>query len=131
MEPVVVPAVAIHPPAAWDGVDAALDRLALYPWVLFTSASGVDTFFARRRALGVTDALPATVRWAAIGPGTAAALAGVGVSDPWVPSRYLGEAAGDELPASPGQRVLRIRDRKSTRLNSSHVSISYAVCCVK
>jgi len=31
------------------------------------------------------------------------------VSDPWVPSRYLGEAAGDELPASPGQRVLRIR----------------------
>ena len=109
MEPVVVPAVAIHPPAAWDGVDAALGQLALYPWVLFTSASGVDTFFARRRALGVTDALPATVRWAAIGPGTAAALAGVGVSDPWVPSRYLGEAAGDELPASPGQRVLRIR----------------------
>jgi len=83
MEPVVVPAVAIHPPAAWDGVDAALGQLALYPWVLFTSASGVDTFFARRRALGV--------------------------SDPWVPSRYLGEAAGDELPASPGQRVLRIR----------------------
>src|SRR6266704_5851053 len=25
----------------------------------------------------------------------------------------------------------RIDDRKSTRLNSSHVSISYAVCCLK
>src|SRR5207249_2960193 len=30
----------------------------------------------------------------------------------------------------PG-RHLRIRDRKSTRLNSSHVSISYAVFCLK
>jgi len=109
IEPVVVPAVAIHPPAAWDGVDDALDRLASYHWLLFTSASGVETFFARRRARGMTDALPATMRWAAIGPGTAAALAGLGASDPWVPSRYLGEAAGDELPASPGQRVLRIR----------------------
>src|SRR5207249_8741233 len=29
------------------------------------------------------------------------------------------------------QRKLTLRDRKSTRLNSSHVSISYAVFCLK
>src|SRR5699024_11365899 len=29
------------------------------------------------------------------------------------------------------QRLMVIRDRKSTRLNSSHVSISYAVFCLK
>src|SRR5438067_6595434 len=29
------------------------------------------------------------------------------------------------------KRLLRISDRKSTRLNSSHVSISYAVFCLK
>src|SRR5437868_9827806 len=29
------------------------------------------------------------------------------------------------------KRKLRNRDRKSTRLNSSHVSISYAVFCLK
>src|SRR5438477_4891756 len=28
-------------------------------------------------------------------------------------------------------RVARLRDRKSTRLNSSHMSISYAVFCLK
>src|SRR5690625_7004398 len=28
-------------------------------------------------------------------------------------------------------RILQIRDRKSTRLNSSHVAISYAVFCLK
>src|SRR5699024_12883691 len=37
--------------------------------------------------------------------------------------------------AQTGQRVLVVdadlRDRKSTRLNSSHVSISYAVFCLK
>src|SRR5207245_10367914 len=34
--------------------------------------------------------------------------------------------------ATPGSRsVLRSRDRKSTRLNSSHGSISYAVFCLK
>src|SRR5699024_12831065 len=30
-----------------------------------------------------------------------------------------------------GALALNIRDRKSTRLNSSHVSISYAVFCLK
>src|SRR5699024_12031220 len=32
--------------------------------------------------------------------------------------------------ASWVQNVVRQLDRKSTRLNSSHVSISYAVCCL-
>src|SRR5204862_1966031 len=32
---------------------------------------------------------------------------------------------------SPGRRRGDVRDRKSTRLNSSHVEISYAVFCVK
>src|SRR5690606_39969735 len=30
-----------------------------------------------------------------------------------------------------GHRAQRLRDRKSTRLNSSHVKISYAVFCLK
>src|SRR5690242_9271468 len=29
------------------------------------------------------------------------------------------------------ERVISVRDRKSTRLNSSHMSISYAVFCLK
>src|SRR5438874_4788332 len=43
---------------------------------------------------------------------------------------------GDQLPPGdrPAQELLRHRgprDRKSTRLNSSHVEISYAVFCLK
>src|SRR5205807_8662862 len=38
-----------------------------------------------------------------------------------------------ELPAIPGRHVRRAarRDRKSTRLNSGHLVISYAVFCLK
>src|SRR5437870_6879236 len=36
---------------------------------------------------------------------------------------------GVQLPAQPRNRV--VLDRKSTRLNSSHVAISYAVFCLK
>src|SRR5690606_40584167 len=43
--------------------------------------------------------------------------------------QQLGVGVGiEEMPAR-GQRDLR--DRKSTRLNSSHVKISYAVFCLK
>src|SRR5258708_10969219 len=38
-------------------------------------------------------------------------------------------ALGDKLAAS--HRVILIEDRKSTRLNSSHQIISYAVFCLK
>src|SRR2546427_7138749 len=46
----------------------------------------------------------------------------------WVPEEYLssGQLSEDRQP-SPGRQ----RDRKSTRLNSSHSQISYAVFCLK
>src|SRR5690625_6556156 len=36
-----------------------------------------------------------------------------------------------ELPSDDGPWQLVLRDRKSTRLNSSHVASSYAVFCLK
>src|SRR3712207_8111840 len=38
---------------------------------------------------------------------------------------------GAEQPHLLGGEVRRIEDRKSTRLNSSHANISYAVFCLK
>src|SRR5437667_4020236 len=35
------------------------------------------------------------------------------------------------LPATSGSVTRRNKDRKSTRLNSSHITISYAVFCLK
>src|SRR5699024_11504289 len=41
------------------------------------------------------------------------------------------EAAGEEQRGVAAAAQQRLQDRKSTRLNSSHVSISYAVFCLK
>src|SRR5690625_7130062 len=35
------------------------------------------------------------------------------------------------VKVDPATAVIRVEDRKSTRLNSSHVAISYAVFCLK
>src|SRR5205814_3902132 len=47
--------------------------------------------------------------------------------------RQLLEEGPDELLDEPGllAALLALRDRKSTRLNSSHLGISYAVFCLK
>src|SRR6266702_4905260 len=45
--------------------------------------------------------------------------------------RSLLESQGRLTWPSPWARNSRSRDRKSTRLNSSHVAISYAVFCLK
>src|SRR6266511_4451935 len=53
-------------------------------------------------------------------------LAALGV-DPWV---HRGSTRHDRLGGAPTRAPVG-RDRKSTRLNSSHVKISYAVFCLK
>src|SRR6266511_4882343 len=53
-------------------------------------------------------------------------------SAPCRPPRRAASAAQPSGPARPCSRgLLRRADRKSTRLNSSHVKISYAVFCLK
>src|SRR3712207_8774001 len=50
---------------------------------------------------------------------------------PGLAPRHI-DAATRGGPPGPPLRVLRpVRDRKSTRLNSSHANISYAVFCLK
>src|SRR5947199_9983985 len=46
-------------------------------------------------------------------------------------SLQIGEPSGGFLFGEPSEGFLQIGDRKSTRLNSSHLGISYAVFCLK
>src|SRR3989442_11925022 len=61
-------------------------------------------------------------------PGDSSALAGGGLS-----GDFAGLSDAIHWGARPAARALESpgRDRKSTRLNSSHVRISYAVFCLK
>src|SRR5690349_24071652 len=61
------------------------------------------------------------------GAGAEQVLRALDQSDPGVAERD--QVLGGAAPAGPVGRA--DRDRKSTRLNSSHVEISYAVFCLK
>ena len=111
VEPVEIPAVALEPPSSWQPLDDALRHIGGYDWLLLTSRSGVDALFERA---GARVAWPARLRWAAIGPGTAAALRHRGITEVWVPSRFLGEAVAQEMPAARGERVLRVRAEQAS-----------------
>src|SRR5207249_6608711 len=54
-----------------------------------------------------------------------------GGPSPRVPKRDMVVRDGDAITLGATTVKLYHQDRKSTRLNSSHVSISYAVCCLK
>src|SRR5699024_12705103 len=102
--------------------------------VRFSLLSSVDAAHTERDTLSLHDALPICAR------------THEGTTQPTAHPRRTGRARGGELrgrhrPSSREnhRRVSRsslrslshARDRKSTRLNSSHVSISYAVFCLK
>lgn len=82
----------------------AAASVAGYDWVVLTSVNGASRFLAElpdARALG-------GVRVAAIGPGTAAALAAGGIVADLVPERYVAESLLDGFPPPPADRPGRV-----------------------
>lgn len=67
--PVVFPTVRLVPPDDPGPLDDALDRLATFDWVLFTSANAARFFFGRAEERGFRS-IPDGVRVASVGPGT-------------------------------------------------------------
>jgi uroporphyrinogen III methyltransferase / synthase len=102
------PAIVITPPASWEPLDAALEALETFTWVIFTSVNGVAMVDRRLPAKGLTWAALTGRRVAAIGPATADALAEHGVRPDLVPAEYRAEGLLERLRArvTPADRVL-------------------------
>jgi len=136
-EPVVVPAITIAPPPEPARLRAALDVLGSYDLVAFTSANGVDQVFdalaqQRRDARAFGGALVA-----AIGPGTAAALARRAIVSDVVAEEFRGEGLAQAIvaelgshPAPPGKRrrvlilrALAARDALPAALRTADIDV--------
>src|SRR5438477_9677064 len=91
------------------------------------ASRGVPRRITTRRAAGSTRSFTGALALIAM------LLAGGGgllwLFNPWAPKPPPPVAA--QLAAASGEQHGDERDRKSTRLNSSHMSISYAVFCLK
>jgi uroporphyrinogen-III synthase len=99
--PIELPVIEIADPADQGAaLRAALARIGEFDWVVFTSANAVDRSL---RDPGGAERL-GQARVAAIGPGTAAALAALGVETDLVPGRYVAEGLVEAFPppARPG-----------------------------
>lgn len=102
----VFPAIRIVPPEDPEPLRRAVRTLG-YEWIVFTSANGVERFWEELVAAGAAGP-PAGVRFACVGPSTAAALASRGIDADVVPGAYVAEAIADALVAAhvgpPGTR---------------------------
>lgn len=111
-EPVEVPVISIEAPAdGGAGLARAVEDLGSYDWVVCTSPNGAQRLLAAVDEAGYDARRFGAARVAAIGPGTAAALAAGGVQADLLPERFVAESLLDALPAPPegGGRLLLAR----------------------
>jgi uroporphyrinogen III methyltransferase/synthase len=103
---VELPSIAIEP------LDVSVPDLRAYGWLVLTSVNGVHAFFDRGLApAGLDSRALGPVRVAAIGPGTAAALADREIRVDLLPERFVAESLLEAFPdpTAPGERVLLAR----------------------
>ncbi|MBO8136840.1 MAG: uroporphyrinogen-III C-methyltransferase [Desulfotomaculum sp.] len=102
------PTIQIAEPDTYAPLDAAIDALSSYKWVVFTSVNGVKYFFNRLKKLGKDVRELHGTNICAIGPKTREALESYGLIVDYVPSEYRAEKiiAGLSGRLEPGDRVL-------------------------
>jgi len=102
------PTIEVVPPESWTPLDRALDRLAEYHWLVFTSVNGVAYFFKRLFERGLDSRALGHLKTACIGPATAANLRQFGVNTDVLPESYRAESVVSAFAniAIEGCRVL-------------------------
>jgi uroporphyrinogen III methyltransferase/synthase len=109
-EVVIAPTVTIEPIDDFGPLDRAIDRLAEFDWLVFTSSNGVRHFVARLEQRGLDLRALGSVKLAAIGPATAEALARVHLKADLVPDAFRSEGLAEVLAFRvEGLRVLLAR----------------------
>ncbi len=95
----------------YTALESALRDLHSFDWVVFSSSNGVESCWAKMRALGLDARSFSDARLAAIGPATAEALQRRGLVADFVPESSISEdvAAGLLERGAGGQRVLVVR----------------------
>jgi uroporphyrinogen III methyltransferase / synthase len=96
-EPIELPAIRIEPHLDSDEVRRAVESLHAYALVCLTSPNGVNLLFEAMAAQGRDARALANASVAAIGAGTAAALASYGVLADIVPERFVAEELAEAL----------------------------------
>ena len=88
------------------------------PWLVFTSANGVDIFFRKARREGLDLRRLAACRFAVIGASTGRRLASHGIQADLCPATYTSAGLAEALKGrlEPGDQVVLLRSRQGTEV---------------
>jgi len=104
--PIEFPSIDVVPPASWAELDAALDGLATYHWIIFTSANAITFFFDRLRERGMDIRSLHANKICVVGPKTAEALEKFSLKADLIPQEFKAEGV---LAALGGEQVKGLR----------------------
>jgi uroporphyrinogen III methyltransferase/synthase len=109
-EVVEFPTIEIKGVEGSPDIERAIEGIDGYDWIVFTSANGVDAFFALLFEGGRDARVLGRARVAVIGPGTASTLQGFGIQADYMPEVFLSERIASDfrarLGSMEGARVL-------------------------
>jgi uroporphyrinogen III methyltransferase/synthase len=100
--PIEFPSIDVVPPASWAELDAALDKLDTFQWIIFTSANAIRFFFERLRSRGMDIRSLHANKICVVGPKTAEALEQYSLQADLVPAEFKAEGV---LAALGGEQV--------------------------
>jgi len=119
-EVIVQPVIRITTPPEWAPLDAALEAVDRYDWVVFTSANGVDAFMERLLGSGADARRLHRARVAAVGSGTAEELASYRLKADRVAEMFVAESlAGSLLEEAAGTRFLLVQGSRAGKTLSA------------
>src|SRR6056297_1702043 len=99
------PAIKIVPPDDFKPLDRAIENIADYDWLVFTSVNGVDMFFDRLFANQKDVRALGHIRTAAIGPATAERLLKFGIFRDIIPESYRAESVVEAFKNIPVKKA--------------------------
>jgi len=108
---VEVPVLEIAPPASFEPLDQALQKISHYDWIIFTSANTIAALKARGAVIGTALASSPSAKVAAVGTATASAAREAGWNVSLIPETYVAESLVASLQKQEirGKRVLLAR----------------------
>lgn len=127
------PAIEISDPSDWGPVDAAINELEKFDWLVFSSSNGVEYFVRRLMFLGHDLRALGGRKLAAIGPATVGALAEYHLTADVSPDSYRAEALAEALaPHAKGMRFFvarasRGREVLAEMLRAAGATVTQAV----
>ncbi|WP_417914077.1 uroporphyrinogen-III C-methyltransferase [Candidatus Electronema sp. JM] len=110
------PTIHIEPVADCSIIDAALENMAAYHWLLFTSLNAVTYFFKRLHEKGLDSRALAPCKIGAVGKTTADEIGKYGLRADMIPEKFTGEGLAEALIAAgeaQGKRFLLPRALKA------------------